>query len=407
MESKNIIAGAGEILFENQLVSMSSQRTAYPIIAGSECLLCAVDTEAFLNATGFSFQDLMNRSEILECLRHVPLFRTLPSKKLNAIAGKVKLEIVSCGDKVISEGDEGSKLYILKSGKADVSINKEYIRTLNEYEYFGERTLFFKEPRSATVTAKETLELISVEKEDFNMIFESNFKEHLISRLALQDNQVELNDLMFIKELGRGSSGTVSLVQNKKTKCEYAIKAVSKPQIEFNKLINRIDMEKEILLKIDHPFIVKLVKCMKNEKCFFFLMEHVKGKELWDVIREIGILNNAQTKFYSASILLALDYLHKRKIVYRDIKPENLIVCDTGYLKLIDFGTAKEIDERTFTILGTPHYMAPEVLLGEGYTYTCDFWSSAICMYEFVAGIVPFSEMVDDPMQVYISIINE
>jgi len=389
------------------LISGSNQKTRADLIAEPDCLLCEVNTDAFLKATGYSFKDLINRSDIIELLKCVRLFKSLSQNKINLIASKVKFENFKDKDKIIVAGDDGTKLYIIKEGKADIFVKGNYIRTLNENEYFGERTLFFKEPRSATVSANGDTELIALEKEDFKLVLENNLKEYLINRLALQDDSVQLKDLTYIKELGQGNFGAVCMVKNKKTKCMYAIKAVSKMQIEHEKLIENIEMEKGVLLKIDHPFIVKLVKSLKNNKHLFYLMEYVRGKELWDVIREIGLLNKLQCQFYSASIMLAIDYLHSRKIVYRDIKPENIIVCDNGYLKLIDFGTAKEIEERTSTILGTPHYMAPEVILGEGYTNAYDFWSCAVCMYEFVAGGVPFGENADDPMQVYLAIINE
>ena len=136
-------------------------------------------------------------------------------------------------------------------------------------------------------------------------------------------------------------------------------------------------------------------------------MDYIKGKELFDVIRDIGLLNKFQTQFYGASIMLAVQYLHERKFIYRDIKPENIMVLGNGFIKLIDFGTAKAINDRTKTIIGTPHYMAPEVILGEGYSFKVDFWSIAICMYEFMCGGVPFGENHEEAMDVYLSIINE
>ena len=135
-------------------------------------------------------------------------------------------------------------------------------------------------------------------------------------------------------------------------------------------------------------------------------MEFNKGKELWDVIRDIGLLNKYQTQFYSASTMLAIDYLHSRHFVHRDIKPENIMILDNGYLKLIDFGTCKEVVDKTSTIIGTPHYMAPEAILGEGYTCQVDYWSIGIMMYEFVCGGVPFGEGAEDPMEVYKTVIH-
>jgi cGMP-dependent protein kinase len=193
---------------------------------------------------------------------------------------------------------------------------------------------------------------------------------------------------------------------NKRTKFPYAIKAINKDRINSEKMQTNIQLEKNILLKIDHPFIVKLVKCLKDKKNIYFLMEYLKGKELFDVIRDIGLLNKEQTNFFIASMLIAINYLHSRKIIYRDIKPENIVVTRNGYIKLIDFGTAKEIEDRTKTIIGTPHYMAPETIMGGGYSFSVDYWSISICMYEFVCGGVPFGDKADDPMEIYFAIIN-
>jgi cGMP-dependent protein kinase 1 len=277
---------------------------------------------------GSSFLDILSLSSVIESLQKVHLFKNFTYKKLENLSEKIGLEKYENGQKIISQGEDGNKFYIVKSGKVDIYVNKNYIRTLNESEYFGERALFFKEPRSATAIANGDVEIFYLSKENFSIIIENNLKDYLMNRLYLQDNTIELKDLNYIKPLGNGNYGQVSLVQSRKTKYFYAIKSMGKKQIDYEQLHNNIDLERAILLQIDHPFIVKLVKTLKDTKHIYFLMEFIKGKELFDVIREIGILNKYQTQFYGASMMLAVEYLHEKKFIYRDIKPENIIVVE-------------------------------------------------------------------------------
>ena len=359
-----------------------------------------------------SLKMLGEKSSFIEQLRKVNLFKNFTNAKLEALSKKIKVEKVANGKNLITQGEEGTRFYIIKKGQVDIFIkdkeNKEkYIRTMNENEYLGDRALFFKEPRSATAKAHGDMEAYYLEKDAFESVIEKNLKDYLKDRLYLQDNTVQLADLLYYMKLGSGSYGNVSLVKSKKNKFFYAIKNISCKQILYSQLHANLELERSILLKIDHPFIVKLVKTMKDKNYIYFLMDYIKGKELFDVIRDIGLLNKFQTQFYGASIMLAVQYLHERKFVYRDIKPENIMVLGNGFIKLIDFGTAKSIKDKTKTIIGTPHYMAPEVILGEGYSFKVDFWSIAICMYEFMCGGVPFGENHEEAMDVYLSIINE
>ena len=405
--TKEIVANRGTILFQYELFHNSNDKTDYDIIPQPDCLLIEANTNDFLNELGGNFKELMAQTEIMKSLNKISIFRNLSSQKLDYIVSVITEEKFNDDEDIFRQGEEGDKFYIIKSGKVNILINDKYIRTLNEKEYFGERALFFNEKRSATIRAVGEVILFSISKEDFEKNIKGNMKEHLMNRLYLQDNLVELKDLLFKMKLGSGNYGDVCLVRNKKNKFPYAIKSISRNQINTDQLHLNLELERSILLKIDHPFIVKLVKSLKDEKNIYFLMEYIKGKELFDVIRDIGLLTKSQTQFYSASLMLAIDYLHERKFIFRDIKPENVIVIQNGYIKLIDFGTAKEIVDRTNTIIGTPHYMAPEVILGEGYSFQVDIWSIAICMYEFMCGGVPFGENADEPMDVYLAIINE
>ena len=354
-----------------------------------------------------SLKMLGEKSSFIEQLKKVNLFKNFTNAKLENLSKKIKVEKVANGKNLITQGEEGTRFYIIKKGQVDIFVNDKYIRTMNENEYLRDRALFFKEPRSATAKAHGDMEAYYLEKDAFETVIEKNLKDYLRDRLYLQDNTVQLNDLIYYMKLGSGSYGNVSLVKSSKNKFFYAIKNISCKQILYTQLHQNLELERSILVKIDHPFIVKLVKTMKDKNYVYFLMDYIKGRELFDVIRDIGLLNKYQTQFYGASIMLAVQYLHERKFIYRDIKPENIMVLGNGFIKLIDFGTAKEITDRTKTIIGTPHYMAPEVILGEGYTFKVDFWSIGICMYEFMCGGVPFGENHEEAMDVYISIINE
>ena len=146
---------------------------------------------------------------------------------------------------------------------------------------------------------------------------------------------------------------------------------------------------------------MKLVKTFKDEQQIYFLMELVQGLDLFDVMREVHLIDEQTSTFYISCLMLILSYLHENRIVYRDLKPENIMIDEAGYPKLIDFGTAKIIENRTYTVLGTPHYMAPEVINGTGYSIEADYWSLGIILYEFLYFNVPFAAEESDTYKIY------
>ena len=172
------------------------------------------------------------------------------------------------------------------------------------------------------------VETYTLDKSSFESVIETGMKNYLLERLNLQ-SKVELEEFDFIKPLGAGNYDSVSLVKSRKTKYYYALKSISRFKVDVEELHGYLDLEKSILLQIDHPFIVKLTSTLGDAKNIYFCMEFVKGSELFDVIREIGLLNKYQTQFYGGSMMLAAQYLHERKFIHRDIKPENIMVCES------------------------------------------------------------------------------
>ena len=406
-KNEEIIGRPLDILYEDELLSLCEDKIQYALNPSPDVLFFEGDVNQILKFLQCkSFHDILNKSLIFEHLSKIVLFKSFSQLKLDKLINLIHIEQYKNGEKIIKEGQKSEKFYIVKNGQVEVFQKTIYLRTLNSMEYFGERGLLANEARSATVIAKNNVDLYCLDKESFNLNLSVLMSNYLHKSLSLHDETVTLDDLLFLKKIGKGSYGSVSLVMNERTQFPYAIKAISKNHINAEKLHNNIQLEKNVLLKIDHPFIVKLVKCLKDKTNIYFLMEYIKGKVLFEVIRDIGLLNKEQTNFYIASMIIAIHYLHERKIIYRDIKPENIIIKENGYLKLIDFGTAKEIEDRTKTIIGTPHYMAPEIIMGGGYSFQVDYWSISICMYEFMCGEVPFADREEDPMEIYFEIIN-
>jgi serum/glucocorticoid-regulated kinase 2 len=203
---------------------------------------------------------------------------------------------------------------------------------------------------------------------------------------------VTLDDFQIMKVLGRGSFGKVCLVQYQKTDEYYAMKSLKKDVLLDQDQVESTILEKKILQSLDHPFLVGMVFCFQTEERIYFVMPFIRGGELFQHLRTEKFFQEDKVRFYAASIGLALDYLHNNGIIYRDIKPENILIGEDGYLKLIDFGMAKFVGngEKATSFCGTPEYLAPEIITGEGHNKAADWWSFGILIFEMLCGIPPF-----------------
>jgi len=206
--------------------------------------------------------------------------------------------------------------------------------------------------------------------------------------------QTGIDDFIMLKIIGKGSYGTVVQVRSKETGDVYAMKIIEKKFIMEKNEVKHTIAERNILSKVDHPFIMKLYFAFQTSDKLYLIMEFVNGGELYTHLQASGSLSTDRTRFYSAEIVLALEYLHKSGIIYRDLKPENILIDAEGHLKITDFGLSKEglvgNNARTDTFCGTPEYLAPEVLLGTSYTLAVDWWSLGTLMYEMITGLPAF-----------------
>ena len=215
----------------------------------------------------------------------------------------------------------------------------------------------------------------------------------------------KLSDFDLKETLGTGSFGRVRLCKLKSGASEYyAIKCLKKREIIKMKQVQHIIAEKNILAEISHPFIVNMLCAFQDEKRLYLVLEFVIGGEMFTHLRSAGRFPNDVAKFYHAELVLAFEYLHSKDIIYRDLKPENLLLDSKGHVKITDFGFAKKVPERTFTLCGTPEYLAPEVIQSKGHGKAVDWWTMGILLYEFIAGYPPFYD--DTPFRIYEKILE-
>lgn len=216
--------------------------------------------------------------------------------------------------------------------------------------------------------------------------------------------QVDLNEFEIKQTVGTGSFGRVKLIKRKADNKHFALKILTKAEIVKLKQVDHILSEVTILNILDHPLLIKMFGIAQNERYLYIIMEYISGGELFTYLRTVQNVKNDDAKFYAAQITLMFEHLHSMDIVYRDLKPENLLIDTSGYLKLTDFGFAKILEGRTYTLCGTPEYLAPEILLQKGHGKAVDWWCLGIIIYEMLVGIDPFSD--DDPMSVYQNILR-
>ena len=377
------------------------------VVCEDDCAIALISRSTVEECVGGELESATANNEALTVLKNVRILSGLSDEKLKKLISVLKIETFQDASTIVQQDTPGDTFYIVKSGKVDVLIDGNPIRNITKLDYFGERSVLFNEKRTATVVAIGEVVCWTLKQSEFFQIIDENIRQNVIKRIELQDFNISLSGLTAVKLLGKGMFGNVILVADKNKSKLYALKTVSRKKIEKFEIYENLILERKILLQLDHNFILKLIKTFKDSKRVYFLTEYVHGMDLFDVLRNLNLLNDSFAKFYVGCLILMLEHLHERDIIFRDIKPENIIIDEEGYPKLIDFGIAKIVLGRTYTVVGTPHYTAPEVILGKGYGFAVDYWSLGVLLYEFVCGKLPFGDDEEDPYKIYRKVVEE
>ncbi|KAG6443414.1 hypothetical protein O3G_MSEX002782 [Manduca sexta] len=419
-ENKYLSTMAPGKVFGELAILYNCKRTA-TIKAATDCRLWAIERQCF--QTIMMRTGLIRQAEYTDFLKSVPIFKDLPEDTLIKISDVLEETHYQNGDYIIRQGARGDTFFIISKGQVKVtqkqpnSNDEKFIRTLTKGDFFGEKALQGDDLRTANIVcdSPDGTTCLVIDRETFNQLISTldeirtKYKDEGDDRQRLNEEfaNLRLSDLRIIATLGIGGFGRVELVQiQSDSSRSFALKQMKKAQIVETRQQQHIMSEKEIMSEMNCEFIVKLYKTFKDRKYLYMLMETCLGGELWTILRDRGQFDDATTRFYTACVVEAFHYLHSRNIIYRDLKPENLLLDSKGYVKLVDFGFSKKLQasRKTWTFCGTPEYVAPEVIMNRGHDISADYWSLGVLMFELLTGSPPFTG--SDPMKTYNKILK-
>jgi len=425
--------GLGESEFQDQTLSsgeffgeralLTGEKRAATVRAAGDCVLWCLSREQFETLLG-KVEDLIRLATAKRILMGIPIVidAKLEPFELNDLVNSIETVSFKKGD-VLSE--VGTQIgcnpkyprgvyfitHDIAGGQISLVNSKGQVNLLKAGDYFGVRDIKAKKgdltDLSIIVNADTSCKLISLRS--IERVLGSAERLGQASGLATKlDKSITMDVLKKKKILGSGTFGQVWLVSHVNTNKAYALKIQNKRELIKFGQAEGVVREKNLMSSIDHPFIIRLENSFQNKSNLFMVMNLVQGGELFSVLHTATSdgVPESSAKFYAGCILEGLSYMHNRHMLYRDLKPENVLIDKDGYCVLIDLGFAKTVMDKTYTLCGTPLYLAPEIILSRGYDKSVDYWSLGVLIFEMLLGYSPFYKENIDQMTLFKRIVK-
>ena len=347
-------------------------------------------------------------------LSYFTFFYGLPIYKLIEISKNITVETFNEKDVIIKKGDKVENVYFIHEGTVKFLEDNETFKEYHKGNSFGEIFVLNGKPAQGEIINISTnCILYKISKNFFfELLSDPKLNKRTKKKLCLEDMEIFPSNLYYITTLHRGATSNIYLVHNKIY--VYLLKAIYiqnfyQASAFEGKSIPNVLNEKSASKRLDNPFLIRYVKTLKNSSWCFFIVEYINGIILSEYIRMCKPFHSIEfCRFHSACFFIMLETLRNIGFIHRDIRQENIILDKNGYPRLMDFSCCKRImDNKTKTMIGTPYFMAPEILKGKEYSYSCDYWSIGILIYYLYYGEYPFGNNTNQPDTIYKEIINK
>lgn len=385
------------------------------VTAVTDCTLLCLSRMEFETSLG-KLEDLMKMAARKRVLKSAPIFvknNDLSSAEVNRLNDLFTKKTYTKGTVIEQKGNQKTELgfYIIESGKIVIVNDNGTVNNLTNGDNFQTIQSEVHAIADRTIMAEEDVELVVLTEENIKCVIKDTNRlgRDQSYRIRGIDKTMKLSEIKKMVLLGKGAFGHVWMVCHEPTNQRYALKELSKYDIIEKEQVKGLIREKNVLASIHHPLICNLVATFQDQTKVYMLQDLILGGELMTVLQKSKDgpgLPVSSAKFYGSCVLSALMHMHHVKIVYRDLKPENAMICEKGYCLLIDMGFAKVVYDKTYTMCGTPEYLSPEIILSQGYNTSVDVWAFGILLYELIAGHTPFIEEGHDQMSLFKAIVR-